>query len=90
MLQRKFLTFSIPDSIKNIDIHFKNNWNKIIDNFKISKHKIKQNKISNNQKYDFDLYAFQINRKAKTINGFIRKLNFINKIKYILSLKLNV
>ena len=72
--------------LNNINQHFKYYFNKILDSFEV----VKLNNIPNNygvlQQYDIDLFNFQNRQQAHRLNGFIKNLNFKNKLKYIFSL----
>jgi len=75
---------------KKINMHFKHNWNNIFDDFISKKYIRNEEKIETLEQYDLDLYNFQIVKKSKKLKGFIKKLNFTNKIKYVFKVLLNV
>ena len=84
-----FSNYKVNRIEKNINEHFIQFFNNTIDNLKLKKNILDTHILLNNIKvlnYDLMLFTYQDRKRSQLINGFIKKLNYTNHIKYFLNL----
>lgn len=84
-----FSNYKVNRIEKNINEHFIQFFNNRIDNLKLKKNILDTHVLLNNIKvlnYDLMLFTYQDRKRSQLINGFIKKLNYTNHIKYFLNL----